>query len=206
MRRALTEGGYHRWWHNSHWRWGHGLGIGTHRVGPCIHPEQGAVRLATWVDLGCHHVAEFSRMGWWVGSGMGIHHGMEGVEEMLRREEKRERKCRERGKAEFRGVTDALRPGENEGDADDNVDKVTEQQTSTTRVTSTSPSQRDHSTTQTSTRAPDRRFFDRTVVCQVVSPHPTRTSNRDQRAGSGGYGEGAKCLREWRRMGSRRDD
>ena len=101
---------------------------------------------------------------------MGIHHGMEGVEEMLRREEKRERKRRERqakrmerrerAKAVFRGVTDALRPGENEGEADDNVDEVTEQPTSTTRVTSTSPSQRDHSTTQTSRRSATTRASD----------------------------------------------
>ena len=105
---------------------------------------------------------------WWVGSGMGVHQGgMEGVEEMLRREEKRERKRkerqakrlerRERAKAVFRGVTDALRPGENEGDvaeeAEDNPEEATEQPTSTTRVTSTSPSQRGHGTTQTSPRS-----------------------------------------------------
>jgi len=98
---------------------------------------------------------------------MGVHQGgMEGVEEMLRREEKRERKRRERqakrverrerAKAVFRGVTDALRPGENEGEVtegvDDNVDEATEQPTSTTRVTSTSSSRRGRST-QTSPRS-----------------------------------------------------
>lgn len=91
---------------------------------------------------------------------MGVHqHGMEGVEEMLRREEKRERKRkerqtkrverRERAKAVFRGVTDALRPGENEGEIVEGVDEVTGQPTSTTRMTSTSPSRRGHSTAQT---------------------------------------------------------
>jgi len=112
---------------------------------------------------------------WWVGSGMGVHEdGMEGVEEMLRREEKRERKRkerqakrverRERAKAVFRGVTDALRPGENEGEivegVDDNVDEVTEQPASTTQATLTSSSRRGHSTSQaspgsTTTRASD---------------------------------------------------
>ena len=67
---------------------------------------------------------------------------------------------RERAKAEFRGVTDALRPEENEGEADNNVDKITEQSASTTRVTPTSPSQRDHSTTQTSRRSATTRASD----------------------------------------------
>lgn len=112
---------------------------------------------------------------WWVGSGMGLHQaGKEGVEEMLRREEKRDRKRkerqakrterRERAKAVFRGVTDALRPGDNEGEvtegADDNVDEATEQPTSTTRVTSTSPSRRDRGTTQTSPRSTTTRPSD----------------------------------------------
>jgi hypothetical protein len=112
---------------------------------------------------------------WWVGSGMGVHQGgTEGVEEMLRREEKRERKRkerqakrierRERARAVFRGVTDALRPGENEGEtgegADGNVDEVTEQQASTTQMTSTSPSRRGHSTTQTSPRSTTTRASD----------------------------------------------
>lgn len=112
---------------------------------------------------------------WWVGSGMGVHQGgMEAVEEMLRREEKRERKRkerqakrverRERAKAVFRGVTDALRPGENEGEvlegADDDVDEATEQPTSTTRVTSTSPSGRGHRTTQNSPRSTTTRASD----------------------------------------------
>ena len=102
---------------------------------------------------------------WWVGSGMGVHQGVEDVEEMLRREEKRKRKHkerqakrverRERAKAVFRGVTDALRPGENEGEVtegvDENVDEATEQPASTTRVTSTS-SRRGRST-QTSPRS-----------------------------------------------------
>jgi len=112
---------------------------------------------------------------WWVGSGMGVHQdGTEGVEEMLRREEKRERKRREkqakrmerreRAKAVFRGVTDALRPGENEGEvvegADDNMDEATEQRTSTTRVASASPSRRGHSATQTSPRSTTTRASD----------------------------------------------
>jgi len=106
---------------------------------------------------------------------MGVHQGgMEGVEEMLRREEKRERKRkerqakrverRERAKAVFRGVTDALRPGEHEGETvegvDDNMDEATEQPTSTTRVTSTSPSRRGHSPTQTSPRSTTTRASD----------------------------------------------
>ena len=107
---------------------------------------------------------------WWVGSGMGVHQdGMEGVQEMLRREEKRERKRkerqvkrierRERAKAVFRGVTDALRPGENENEGevtevvDENVDEDTEQPTSAARITSTSPSRRGRSATQTSPRS-----------------------------------------------------
>ena len=111
---------------------------------------------------------------WWVGSGMGVHQGVEGVEEMLRREEKRERKRkerqakrverRERAKAVFRGVTDALRPGENEDEvvegAEGNVDEATEQPTSTTRMTSTSPSRRGRSATQTSPRSTTTRASD----------------------------------------------
>ena len=106
---------------------------------------------------------------------MGVHQrGTEGVEEMLRREEKRERKRkekqakrmerRERAKAVFRGVTDALRPGENEGETvervDDNVDEATEQHTSTTRVTLTSPSRRGRNTTRTSSRSTTTRASD----------------------------------------------
>ena len=111
---------------------------------------------------------------WWVGSGMGVHQGVEGVKEMLRREEKRDRKRkerqakrverRERAKAVFRGVTDALRPGENEGEVvegvDSNADEATEQPTSTTRMTSTSPSRREHSATQTSPRSTTTRASD----------------------------------------------
>ena len=105
---------------------------------------------------------------WWVGSGMGVHQGgMEAVEEMLRREEKRERKRRERqakrterrerARAVFRDVTDALRPGENEEEVvegvDGNVGEGTEQPTSATWGTSTSPSRRGRTTTQTSPRS-----------------------------------------------------
>ena len=105
---------------------------------------------------------------WWVGSGMGVHQGgMEAVEEMLRREEKRERKRRERqakrterrerARVVFRGVKDALRPGEDgeevvEG-VDGSADEATEQPTSTTWMTSTSPSRRGRSTTQNSPRS-----------------------------------------------------
>ncbi|KAF9646178.1 hypothetical protein BDM02DRAFT_281733 [Thelephora ganbajun] len=111
---------------------------------------------------------------WWVGSGMGIHQsGMEGVEEMLRKEEKRERKRkeretkraerRERARAVFRGVTDALRPGENEEEVvegvDNIVDEVTERPTPMTWVTSMS-SQRGHSTTRTSPRSTTTRASD----------------------------------------------
>lgn len=110
---------------------------------------------------------------WWVGSGMGVHQdGMEGVEKMLRREEKRERKRkerqtkrlerRERAKTAFRGVTDALRPGENEGEieeVDDNVDEGTEHPTSTNRITSAS-SRRGRSRTQTSPRSVTTRASD----------------------------------------------
>jgi hypothetical protein len=109
---------------------------------------------------------------WWVGSGMGAH--QEGVEAMLKREEKRERKRkerqakrterRERAKAVFRGVTDALRSGENEGEvvggADGNVDEGAEQPTSTARMTSTSPSGRGHSASQTSPRSTTTRASD----------------------------------------------
>ena len=106
---------------------------------------------------------------------MGVHQGgKEGVEEMLRREEKRERKRkekqakrmerRERAKAVFRGVTDALRPGENEGEVaevvDDNADEATEQPTSTAHVTSTSPSRRGPSAAQTSPRSTGTRPSD----------------------------------------------
>lgn len=105
---------------------------------------------------------------------MGVHQGVEGVKEMLRREEKRDRKRkerqakrverRERAKAVFRGVTDALRPGENEGEVvegvDSNADEATEQPTSTTRMTSTSPSRREHSATQTSPRSTTTRASD----------------------------------------------
>lgn len=112
---------------------------------------------------------------WWVGSGMGVHQlGVEPVEEMLRREEKRERKRkekqakrmerRERAKAVLRGVTDALRPGENEGEvvegADGDVDEATERPPSTTRVTSASPSRRDRSAAQTPPRSMTTRASD----------------------------------------------
>lgn len=100
---------------------------------------------------------------WWVGSGMGLHRdGTEGVEKMLKREEKRELKRkerqtkrmerRERARTAFRGVTDVLRSGENEEDiveeVDDNMDEGTEQPTSTNRVASTL-SRRGQSRTQT---------------------------------------------------------
>lgn len=111
---------------------------------------------------------------WWVGSGMGLHRdGMEGVEKMLRREEKREQKRRERqtkrmerrerAKSAFRGVTEALRPGENEEEiieeVDDNADGGTEQQTSTNRAASAS-SPRGHNRTQTPPRPATTRASD----------------------------------------------
>lgn len=96
---------------------------------------------------------------WWVGSGMGLHRdGTEGLEKVLRREEKRERKRRERetkrmerrerARTAFRGVTGALRPGENEGEiveeVEESVGEGTEQLTSTNRMASNS-SWRGHS-------------------------------------------------------------
>ena len=107
---------------------------------------------------------------WWVGSGMGLHRdGMEGVEKVLRREEKRELKRRERemrrmerrerAKTAFRGVTDALRPGENEEEIIEEVDEGTEQPTSTNRVVSTS-SRRGRSRAQISPRSATTRASD----------------------------------------------
>jgi hypothetical protein len=111
---------------------------------------------------------------WWAGSGVGLHRdGMEGVEKMLRREEKRERKRREKqtkrmerrekAKTAFRGVTDALRPGEIEEDiveeVDDNVDEGTEQPTSTNRVAPAS-SRRGHNRTQVSPKSATTRASD----------------------------------------------
>lgn len=98
---------------------------------------------------------------------------MEGVEKMLRKEEKRERKRRERetkrmerrerARTVFRGVADALRPGEIEEEiveeVDDNVDEGTEQPTSTNRVASAS-SRRSHSRTQVYPRSATTRASD----------------------------------------------
>ena len=111
---------------------------------------------------------------WWVGSGMGLHDdGMEGVEKMLRREEKREKKRkerqtkrmeqRERAKTALRGVTDVLRHGDQDvevEEVEDNVEECTEQPTSSNRVTSTSSLRGDRSRTDISpgsatTRASD---------------------------------------------------
>ena len=110
---------------------------------------------------------------WWVGSGMGLHRdGMEGVEKMLRREEKRDQKRRERqtkrmerrerARTAFRGVADALRSGENEEEiveVEDNVGEGTEQPTSTNRVASSS-SRRGHSRSQVSPRSATTRPSD----------------------------------------------
>lgn len=111
---------------------------------------------------------------WWVGSGMGLHRdGMEGVEKMLKREEKRERKRkekqtkrmerRERAKSAFRGVTDALRPGENEEEiieeVDDNGDDRRGQPDSRNRVASTSL-RRGHSRTRIAPRSATTRASD----------------------------------------------
>jgi hypothetical protein len=111
---------------------------------------------------------------WWVGSGMGVHRdGMEGFEKMRRKEEKREQRRkekqtkrierRERAKTALRGVTGALRPGENEEEIVEevyNVDEGTEQPTSTNRVTSMSSSRRGRSRTQTSPRSATTRASD----------------------------------------------
>jgi hypothetical protein len=111
---------------------------------------------------------------WWVGSGMGVHRdGMEGFEKMRRKEEKREQRRkekqtkrierRERAKTALRGVTGALRPGENEEEIVEevyNVDEGTEQPNSTNRVTSTASSRRGRSRTRTSPRSATTRASD----------------------------------------------
>jgi len=69
--RETRPGVENGWGYSRIWRWGHVLGLGIHRVDLCIHPKQGAVRLATWADLGGHHVAEFSGVVvvGWIGDG-----------------------------------------------------------------------------------------------------------------------------------------